>query len=91
MSPIYVECVLKCLVMVLYPKNEKKKTPMFKEKLRKFDPTIVFRSKILSKKEIQTSKIIRSPQVWWAIQLQESILVTIFQRALQQKVSLYAK
>jgi hypothetical protein len=66
--------------MVLYPKSEKKKTPVFKEKFRRFNATIDFRSEILSKREIQNSKIIGSPQACWAIQLQESLLVTIFQQ-----------
>jgi hypothetical protein len=66
--------------MLLYPKSEKKKTPVFKEKLRSFNATIDFKSEILSKRKIQNSKIIGSPQAWWAIQLQESILVTIFQQ-----------
>jgi hypothetical protein len=42
--------------MVLYPKSEKKKTPVFKEKLRRFNATIDFKSEILSKKEIQIQK-----------------------------------
>jgi hypothetical protein len=66
--------------MVLYPKSEKKKTPVFKEKLRRFNTIILLRGEILSKREIQNSKIKGSPQAWWAIQLQESFLVTIFQQ-----------
>ncbi len=42
--------------MVIYPKSEKKKTPVFKEKLRSFNVIIVSRGEILSKKEIQNSK-----------------------------------
>jgi hypothetical protein len=34
--------------MVPHPKCEKKKTPVFKEKLRRFNATIEFRSEILS-------------------------------------------
>jgi hypothetical protein len=56
--------------MVLYPKSEKKKTPVFKEKLRRFNTIILFRGEILSKREIQNSKIKGSPQAWWTIQSQ---------------------
>jgi hypothetical protein len=66
--------------MVIYPKSEKKKTPVFKEKLRSFNILLFLEAKFCQKKKfkIQNSKIKGFAQAWWAIQLQESFLVTIF-------------
>jgi hypothetical protein len=64
--------------MVLYPKSEKKKTPVFKENLRRFIATIDFRSEILSKEKFKFKNNKVSPSLV-GNPIARIILVTIFQ------------